>query len=223
MIAAAKLRLDPLKAHAHAQWRRATQAVKALTSALSKARLDPDTVRTRTLTALTPCAGMELLRLIPELLAHQEPEMVRDQIAPIANAWCAQHRRSARAIPEGEGRNEILCAAVGESQLEAFAAMPRLNAINDAAVLYRLAAESWARIARRRLKRRKTRREALRRLARADRAAAPRRQRSQRSSERCAYASRSVRRLRSGSNAARASPVRTAERGRERAPRGQVG
>ena len=73
MIAAAKPRLDPLKAHAHAQWRRATQAVKALTSALSKARLDPDTVRTRTLTALTPCAGMELLRLIPELLAHQEP------------------------------------------------------------------------------------------------------------------------------------------------------
>ena len=43
--------------------------------------------------------------------------------------------------------------AVGESQLEAFAAMARLNAMNDAAVLYRLAAESSARIPRRRLKR----------------------------------------------------------------------
>ena len=41
--------------------------------------------------------------------------------------------------------------------------------MNDAAVLYRLAAESWARIAHRRLKRRKTMREALRRLAREDR------------------------------------------------------
>ena len=111
-IAAAKPRLDCLKAHAPAQWRRATQAVEALdrrrealTSAPSKARLDPDTdhtVRTRTLTALTPRAGMELLRL--------EPEMVRDRIAPIANAWCAHQRRSARAIPEGEGRDEILCA-----------------------------------------------------------------------------------------------------------------
>ena len=140
-IAAAKPRLDRLKAPAPAQWRRATQAVEALdrrrealTSAPSKARLDPDTdptVRTRTLTALTPRAGMELLRL--------EPEMVRDRIAPIANAWCAQQRRSARAISEGEGRDEILCAAVGESQLEAFAAMARLNAMNDATVLYRLA------------------------------------------------------------------------------------
>ena len=166
MIAAAKPRLDPLKAHAHAQWRRATQAVKALTSALSKARLDPDTVRTRTLTALTPCAGMELLRLIPELLAHQEPEMVRDRIAPIANAWCAQQLRSARATPEGQARDQILCAAVGKSQLEAFAAMARLNAMNDAAMLYRLAAESWTRIRRRRVEQRETMRDALWRLAR---------------------------------------------------------
>ena len=74
-IAAAKPRLDRLKAHAHAQWRRATQAIEtldrrreALTSALLKSRLDPDTdhtVRTRPLTALTPRAGMELLRSDP--------------------------------------------------------------------------------------------------------------------------------------------------------------
>ena len=66
-------------------------------------------------------------------------------------------------------------------------------------------------------------RDALWRLARSKtEAGAPRRERSQGSSERCACASRSVRKLRSGSNAARASPpVRTAERGRERAPRGR--
>ena len=175
-IAAARPRLERLKAHAPAQWRRATQAVEtldrrreALMSALSKARLDPDTdhtVRTRTLSALTPRAGMELLRLDPELLAHQEPEMVRDRIAPIANAWCAQQLRSARATPEGQARDQILCAAVGKSQLEAFAAMARLNAMNDAAMLYRLAAESWTRIRRRRVEQRETMRDALRRLAR---------------------------------------------------------
>ena len=175
-IAAAKPRLERLKAHAPAQWRRATQAVEALDrrrealiSALSKARLDPNTdhtVRTRTLSVLTPRAGMELLRLDPELLAHQEPEMVRDRIAPIANAWCAQQLRSARATPEGQARDQILCAAVGKSQLEAFAAMARLNAMNDAAMLYRLAAESWTRIRRRRVEQRETMRDALRRLAR---------------------------------------------------------
>ena len=175
-IAAAKPRLDCLKAHAPAQWRRATQAVEALDrrrealmSALSKARLDPNTdhtVRTRTLSALTPRAGMELLRLDPELLAHQEPEMARDRIAPIANAWCAQQLRSARATPEGEAHDQILCAAVGKSQLEAFAAMARLNAMNDAAMLYRLAAERWTRIRRRRVEQRETMRDALWRLAR---------------------------------------------------------
>ena len=175
-IAAARPRLERLKAHAPAQWRRATQAVEtldrrreALMSALSKARLDPDTdhtVRTRTLSALTPRAGMELLRLDPELLAHQEPEMVRDRIAPIANAWCAQQLRSARATPEGQARDQILCAAVGKSQLEAFAAIARLHAMNDAAMLYRLAAESWTRIRRRRVEQRETMRDALRRLAR---------------------------------------------------------
>ena len=175
-IAAAKPRLERLKAHAPAQWRRATQAVEALDrrrevlmSALSKARLDPNTdhtVRRRTLSVLTPRAGMELLRLDPELLAHEEPEMVRDRIAPIANAWCAQQLRSAHATPEGEARDQILCAAVGKSQLEAFAAIARLNAMNDAAMLYRLAAESWTRIRRRRVEQREAMRDALRRLAR---------------------------------------------------------